>query len=520
MVIVVGDDALVGQNFLKIFPLDNESVSLILGDVIRIGPTVYTITEYVSNTVTGGTLATLRLQENLITNVIDGLEIRKQYLQSTADFTRQSSSKTFKIAILGEVDSVIEFISDAHLGALRPSYPSNLFVEAVTTVPNAQLSYSLVDGNLPPGLELRESGIIIGTINQFRAGSISGFTLFDNGTTTFDGKTTTVDRSYRFTINARDQFRFSSINKEFYITVGTEDLTLYSNISCKPLPKLEKRELFFNFINDTTIFTPDRIYRLGDPSYGLQKELKMLVYAGIESKTLPEYVAALSKNAKRKRYRLGNVKKAIAKRQGTNDIVYEIIYVEVVDNYENANGSARAKIKLPNDINSPLKINQSRMNVSDGKLGTYNNGSVNYENSVVQAKLNRKESDHFQPTVAPMTIDSKNLNISGNDLEYIYPSSIKNIRDNLAEVGLTENDFLPLWMTTPQDNRTAATGYVKAIPLCYCNPGDGDFILENIENSKFDFTQLDYEIDRFIIDSDVLTVGEKYLKFNNHRYNI
>jgi len=518
--IVVGDDALVGQNFLKISPLDQESIDLIIGDVIRIGPTVYTITEYVSNSVTGGTLATLKLAENLVTNVIDGLEIRKQYLTSTAEYTKQTSSKTFTLGVLGEVDSVIAFTSDEDLGALRPNYPSNLHVEAVTSVPNAQLRYTLVSGTLPPGLELRESGIIIGTINQFRAGSISGFTLFDNGTTTFDGGTTTVDKIYKFTINAQDQFKFSSINKEFYITVGTNDLTLYSNISCKPLPKIEKRELFFNFINDTSIFTPDSIYRLGDPSFGLQKELKMLVYAGIESKTLPEYVAALSKNAKRKRYRLGDVKKAVAKYQGTNEVVYEILYIEVLDNYENKNGSVKSKIRLPVNVNSPELINQTRMNTINGKLGTYNNGNTTYENAVTESSLNRQAVDRFQPNLAPMTIDNRNINISSKDLEYVYPASLKNIRDNLAEVGLTENYFLPLWMTTPQDNRTAATGYIKAIPLCYCNPGEGDVILENIENSGFDFTQLDYEIDRFVIDSDINTVSESYLKFNNYRYNI
>jgi hypothetical protein len=75
-------------------------------------------------------------------------------------------------------------------------------------------------------------------------------------------------------------------------------------------------------------------------------------------------------------------------------------------------------------------------------------------------------------------------------------------------------------MLTPQDARTAATGYVKAIPLCYCKPGEGDFVLENIQNSGFDFTNLDYELDRFIIDSTLGNTQEQYLKFTNHKYNV
>ncbi len=519
--IVVADDAPIGQNFLKILPLPLEDVNLLIGDVIRIGPNVYTVTEYISNTV-GGTAATLKLSKNLSTNVLDGLIIRKMYNQSVSEFSTQTAPKTFTISILGEVESVIQFITDRNLGSIKPSFPSNFYVEATTTVPNAKLRYQLVDGSLPEGLTLKESGIIEGKINQFRSNSVSGFTLFDSGNTTFDGDTLTIDRTYRFTVNAQDQFRYSSINKEFLITISEGTLTLYSNIYTKPLPKQEKRELFYNFINDTTVFEPNRIYRLGDPSYGIQTELKMLVYPGIESKEIASYISSISKNIRRKRYRIGELKRAIAKQQGSNDIVYEVIYLEILDDYENNGKSASKKIKLSNSINSPVNINQARRNSVDGKLGTYNSETqtVTYENNYVERKLNAQAVDRFSPVSTPITIDTANLNVSGNDLEYVYPSSIKNVRSNISEVGLTENEFLPLWMTTPQDTRTAATGFLKAVPLCYCKPGEGQYILDNIINRDFDFSQLDFEIDRFIIDSDINDVEEKYLKFSNSRYNV
>ena len=519
--IVVADDAPIGQTFLKILPLPSEDVGLLIGDVIRIGPSIYTMTEYISNTVTGGTMATLKLAESLLTNVTDGLIIRKFYNQSVSEFSTQIAPKTFTIAVLGEVDSVIQFNTDRILGSIKPSFPSNFYVEATTTVPNAKLRYTLVDGRLPEGLTLRSSGIIEGKINQFRANSVSGFTLFDGGDTTFDGDSLTIDRSYRFVVNAQDQFRYSSVDKEFIITISEGTLTLYSNIYTKPLPKQAKRELFYNFINDTTVFTPEKIYRLGDPYYGLQTELKMLIYAGIESKEMPEYIAAISKNIRRKRYRIGNLKKAVAKTQGTNTIVYEVIYLEILDDYEIANKSAASRIKLDQSHNSPTKINQARRNPVDGRLGTVDgNGTVTYDSPYTNNKLNEQAFDRFNPTSTPLTIDTANVMVSGDDTEYVYPSSIKNVRSNIAQVGLTENEFLPLWMTTPQDARTAATGFVKAVPLCYCKPGEGQYILDNINNRNFDFNQLDFEIDRFIIDSDINDVQEKYLKFSDARYNI
>lgn len=521
--IVVAEDAPVGQNFLKIFPLPIEDPELLVNDTIRIGPSVYTITEYISNDILGGQFAQLKLKENLLTNIIDEFEIRKTYfIPVSEEFSTQRSSKTFDISVLGEVDSVINFLTDADLGDIRPSYPSILKVEARTTVPNAILRYSLVDGNLPSGLTLSETGNIIGKINQFRNDSVSGFTLFDYrvNETTFDGGSTTVDRVYRFTINAQDQYRFSSVNKEFILRVGANDLTLYSNIYTKPLPRREKRDLFYSFINDTTIFTPEKVYRLGDPEYGIQSELKMLIYAGIESKELDRYIGAISKNIKRKRFRIGDVKKAIAKQQGSDTVLYEVIYLEMFDDYENSRGSVSSRIKLSNDTNSPIKINQTKRNPISGKLGNVSNGITSYENSVVETKLNQSAYDRFSPVRSPLSIDSGNVMVSGDDLEYVYPASIKNIRKNISEVGLTENDFLPLWMITPQDNRTAATGFVKAIPICYCLPGEGNFILENIRNSKFNFNQLDFEIDRFIIDSDVNSVKETYLKFTDYKHNI
>lgn len=520
--IIVAEDAAYGQNYLTIWPLDAESQSLITGDVIRIGPTIYTITEYIAP-VGSATKATLRLSDNLITDVFDTYTITQTYYVSGA-FVTQDSKKTFTMSVLGEVDSVINFTTPSDLGVIKVNYPSRLSVEAVTTVPEAILTYSVVEGSLPPGLTLNSAGNIVGKINQFRADSVSGFTTFDNSTTTFDGGALTIDQGYRFTVYVHDQFRFSATTQQFILRVNGSDLTLYSNIYTKPLPKQDKRDLFYSFINDTTIFTPSKIYRFGDPEYGVQTELKMLIYPGIESKEMSQYVSALSKNTKRKRMKLGQVKKAIAKEQGTNDIVYEVIYVEALDEYENSKGSAASKVKLPQKSDSVLKINQAGRDPVRGKIGTVNQttnpDTITYESTANGTKMNQMAYDRLSPTTPTITIDSSNLNVSGRDLEYVYPSSIKNIRDNIKEVGITENSFLPLWMTTPQDNRTAATGFVNAIPLCYCKPGEGDYILANIKNKNFDFSQLDYEIDRFIIDSDINDVQEKYLKFANYRFNI
>ena len=75
-------------------------------------------------------------------------------------------------------------------------------------------------------------------------------------------------------------------------------------------------------------------------------------------------------------------------------------------------------------------------------------------------------------------------------------------------------------MKTPQTSKSPATGFINAIPLCYCKPGQGKDVLENIKNSGFDFGQIDYEIDRFLIDSTLGNANAQFLKFTNYRYNV
>jgi hypothetical protein len=95
------------------------------------------------------------------------------------------------------------------------------------------------------------------------------------------------------------------------------------------------------------------------------------------------------------------------------------------------------------------------------------------------------------------------------------------MRTQLENTGVRiENEYLPLWMLTPQDNKTAATGFIKAIPLCYCKPGESDYILLNIKKSGFDFSTIDYDIDRYIIDATTNSTKHQYLKFNNYKFNV
>lgn len=368
--------------------------------------------------------------------------------------TAPYKDRTFTLTILGEVDSTIRWLTDPYLGSIDTNTLSIFKVEATTDIVNPSLTYSLYDGVLPPGLSLSTRGEITGRVNQYAYDDILGLTYFDLGETIFDDDETVFDRLFTFTIEAKDRFVFSSSRREFSILVIDEDKTVYSNLYLKPLLKENQRALYENFISDTSIFPTEVLYSRGNPEFGIQRELKVLAYAGIESKSLEEYYNATFLNHKRRRYKFGDIKVAQAKKPGTVDTIYEVVYVDIIDPYEADEGKVAKSISL------------------------------------------------------------------NNDSSVFYISNISNMRDNISEIGKTERNFLPLWMRTAQQGEIQATGFRLAFPICYCNPGFGNRILFNIRNSGFNFQNIDFEVDRYIIDRYKDVYNSQYIFFSDNENNI
>ena len=476
-----------------------------------------------------------------------------------------AKNKEFTLKLLGEIESAITWNTASTLGNLRANFVSTLNVSATSSVPNAVVLYTLDSGKLPPGLTLAIDGQLQGKVNQFGEPGKPGLTTIDKATTqtTFDGATTTIDRSYTFTIKAQDQFQFSATTRTFTITTTDPDDTLYSSISMVPMLKQTQRNSFRNFISDPTIFTPGSIYRPNDLSFGLQPQIKMLAYAGIETKSISEFVAAVAKNHKRKQYKTGAVKKAIAKNPGTNETVYEVIYVEVIDPAEPEVGKGKTNKSFTNLTKNEVTVDQIQFSVTDDNTGVgtgqgffdlglrggdglspANTGTLSIftrvgpvsfapggtitvelqDGSIISSQSidDSISSDPFRlrPITNTIKIDSDAIKISDSKDQTKYISNITNMRDNIRAVGKNLREFYPLWMRTSQQAGQAELGFKLAIPLCYCKPGEADSVILNINNSNFNFKQLDIEIERYNIDSTDGNSNEQYVPFANYQFNV
>ncbi len=396
-----------------------------------------------------------------------------------------TSEKTFTVDIIGEIESAIQWISPADLGSIKPNQPSTINVEAESLLYGNKVVYELYSGTLPPGLSLLSTGIIQGKVKQFADSAGPGLTRFfdrdsslvdSTGTitfnTTFDGDTTSFGKKFTFKIKARDTAQFAENIKEFFINVISSTEKTFANLYLKAFQTKDKRLNWYNFITNSNIFRPTDIYRYGDSNFGIQTELKVLVFAGIESVGAVSYVQAMSQNHYRKNLKFGNVKYAVAKDLLTQEPIYEVIYVDVVDEYEKNGASISGTINLSNNINSKVLVSYDAIKVDSN---------------------------------IPFASDS--------DHQRIFPNSIKNMRRRIRGVGERDREFLPLWMRSIQADSFVETGYVKALILCYLQPGKSEGVISRIKSSGFDFKSIDFTADRYVIDILDGEIEDKYLAF-------
>jgi hypothetical protein len=198
---------------------------------------------------------------------------------------------------------------------------------------------------LPQGLQLLTSGDIAGQV------SFDTFAL-DGGTTTFDvtkengSKPTTFDMVYTFTVNAYSVNGVVSVNKTFTITLIREFNEPYENLYIKAMPPENDRALLNSLLLNSDIFKPDLIYRPQDTNFGVARNVVYRHAYGLTASTVDDYYSALYENHYWKNLVLGSIKTAQA-RDGNGNVIYEVVYSEVVDNLVNNNGvSVNKQVEL------------------------------------------------------------------------------------------------------------------------------------------------------------------------------
>ena len=555
------EGANIGIAQLKVSKFDKYS-AYVIGKEFTVAGETYSVTSINTSNVLYDVLTLNRAVVSVFTK---GISINFGTIAIT-ELEEAVSKKTFVIKLLGEVDSTIAYTTLSNLGSFSANYISTLSVVATTTVPAAILLYNVTAGTLPPGLTLSLSGELIGKVRSFGTVAAPGLTVFDSQQMQFDGNTTTLDRTYKFTIKAQDQFGFSAIEKQFSIKLADPDNKQYSNVFMRPLLPTAQRTSFINFVNDAEIFLPEYLYRPDDVNFGVQTKINILAYAGIEAKTLDYFVAAAAKNHKRRNLTIGKVKTAVALAPGTKNTVYEVVYLEVIDPQQSTKKNKKVAKQIQIKNTEKVTVDSARFQTEAANYYTlddlYNSQFAEVSISTRQAgdirvqwidmfpitsragvlnlpatssleiisrdgtSLNIPftpgiiESNKLRPNPTNvLTVDSDAITVDGTNDTTRHISNLTHMRDNIKAIGETEKNFLPLWMRSSQADTVTELGFVNAIPLCYCKPGKAKIIANTINFNSIDFKQYELDVDRYVIDNSEGASEEQYVVFANYEFN-
>jgi hypothetical protein len=241
----------------------------------------------------------------------------KTDIQNDIDIT---TTCTFQLTVVNQYYENVVWPSSI-LGTVSEGITSELTVAAGQKDTTWNLKYYLMPGSqLPSGLSLStNTGNIIGT-----ATTSGNFTFTIAASTATYIPSTLTDPILPYPVS------FNTFNLQIN-PVATD----YTSIWVKPFLTNTQRQEWETFINDSTIFLPDVLYRIDDPEFGLQNELKIFLEFGIERINLSNYATALHQNLYEKRLTFGSIKSAIA-RDAHRNHVYDAVYVDIIDHLDSA----------------------------------------------------------------------------------------------------------------------------------------------------------------------------------------
>ncbi len=501
-------------------------------------------------TFSGNIVAQLDKNRNIGLALLKDDFFKKNLIVSSVDETTQpTKSKTFELAVIGEIDSNIVWNTPADLGTVQTNKPTYLFVEAETVNIESPMLYDLTAGTLPQGIELSYRGLLIGSPQTWKDSA--------NDSSEF-----LYEETFKFTVRARDRFGLNATSREFTLKVVEPTKMEYTDIVAKPLLETTMRKSYKEFMTNPEIFDQTKIYRVSDPMFGIKREMEMLIYAGIEKSLIDEFVSAAAKNHKRKKYILGAPTKAVAKQPGQNTPIYEVVYIPVIDTAESKTGLTKKSFSIETknkitvdsvqysalDDNSKIGSGESVLAIEGRNTVKFvyqkTTGTILIETRDGDVKLNVDKDDfevelrdggeagisiklelldsepkRLRPIANTIKVDSDAIKISQSTDNVRHRVSLEHMRSNIRAIGDTDRDYLPLWMRTPQDG-VVQTEHTNAVVLCYCNPGDSDAIIKNITESNFNFKNINFDLDRYIIKNSIEDDKEKYILFANYQFNI
>ncbi len=369
----------------------------------------------------------------------------------------------FSYNLANNFDDTIVWITPQNLGSILNGTVSTKNVRAESTT---ELEYEIISGSLPPNLTLLANG------------EITGYVAFEPKNTLQQPDSV---NEFNFTIRAfSPTYPIVQSSKNFTISVIQEFSPPTDTLYIKATPSIENRVLLDSLLNNETLIPTSMLYRPYDEYFGKSSSVIYEHAFGIYASDLDEYLAAVTQNHYWRYLTLGEIKTAVA-RNDDGEIIYEVVYSEVIDNLVNPQGQS-----IPQSIYWPRPINLN--------LGPWYTSVTNVFTSYANAV-----NQNYYTSLTPGSVRT------------LYPNSLVNMRNRVGQVlgQNLDNKLLPLWMTSKQLNG-GTLGYTKAWVICYTKPGMSETIKNNINTLWVDsdgnpntLNLINFQIDRFSVNKSL-----------------
>lgn len=422
------------------------------------------------NTVTGWVTGNISIPNNTIESYAFTANVYK-----TSQPGIYSGEFNFSLVVENNVSSYITWVTNDNLGNILNGGISYFNVKAIAGV---DIEYQITAGNLPPNLTLESNGEITGRV-AFQP--------------TSEFLNTNTETTFTFTVEAYSpDFSVVSSSKQFTITVIQEYETPTDILYIKATPSLADRALINSLLTNSDLIPNDKIYRPDDIYFGKASSVIYEHAFGIYASNIEKYLIAASKNHYWRNITLGELKTAVAKNDA-GEVIYEVVYSEVIDNLVNPAGvSVAQEIMWPRLI--PLD------------LGPWYTSSSDIFTSFIFGDDTLLGDKTYYTSLTP------------GYAQTLYPNSLYNMRTRVSDVIGQEYDsrVLPKWMTSQQANGSTL-GYTQAWVICYLKPTtdpstnpegrtNAEQVKYNIENNWKDYlgnnltlNLINFQLDRFTV---------------------
>lgn len=219
------------------------------------------------------------------------------------------------------------------LGSITPNKNSLFKIDASSSA-GVALEYFYKSGKLPPGLSIHPTGEIFGVTQP------NMFTL-DEATTTLDSSQTKIDTKFNFTVRATNKDRPVSATHDYSISQVRLTNDQVGHIYAKISPDKFTKKKFDRFVADTKIFPPETLYRMSDKNFKTA-DRNVLILSGVHAPDLTDLQNALGTNFYNLNLKIADIKSGKAKDPNGN-IIYEIVYAELIDSMEGSPNSSTTK---------------------------------------------------------------------------------------------------------------------------------------------------------------------------------